>query len=75
MFFLDEATAERARQALLLCVQAEVEGMEPNNPEATEQAERQRRESEDGSSSILQNLRKRICLDRQRQIEVGNRPT
>ena len=71
-FYLDEATGERARQALLLCVQAEVEGMDANNPEATEPAER--RDSEDGSSSILQNLRKRICLDRQRQIEVGDSP-
>ena len=60
--------AERARQALYQVVEAEYEALGGNNNEPLENADEG--EAEEGSSSILQNLRKRICRDRERHVEV-----
>ena len=53
---MDEATAERARQALNNLVEAEFESLGGNN---NEELEVEQGEPEDGSS-ILQSMRKRL---------------
>ena len=68
---MDEDTAERARQALNNLVEAEFESLGGNN---NEELEVEQGEPEDGSS-ILQSMRKRICRDRERHVEVMNRNT
>ena len=69
---MDEDTAERARQALNNLVEAEFESLGGNNNEELEVAEQG--QTEDGAS-ILQSMRKRICRDRERHVEVINRNT
>ena len=65
---MDDDCAERARQALYQVVEAEYEALGGNNNDHLENADEG--EAEEGSSSILQNLRKRICRDRERHVEV-----
>ena len=64
---MDEDTGERARRALHHLVEAEVEALGGNNNEPVENGEQ---ELEEASSSILQSMRKRICLDRERHVQV-----
>ena len=66
-FFLSDATGERARQVFHTLVEAEYENLGANTNEAQEE---QDESGDEASSSILHNLRKRICRDRERQIEV-----
>ena len=69
MFFLNEETAERAKQAFQTLVEAEYEalgGAINNDAQEDDDAEA----GDEGSTSILQSLRKRICRDRDRQILV-----
>ena len=69
MFFLNEETAERAKQAFQTLVEAEYEalgGAINNDAQEDHDAEA----GDEGSTSILQSLRKRICRDRERQIQV-----
>ena len=66
-FFLDEDAGERARQALHHLVEAELEALGGNNNEPVENGEQ---ELEEASSSILQSMRKRICRDRERHVQV-----
>ena len=68
---MDEDAAERARQALNNLVEAEYESLGGNN---NEELEVEQDQPEDGSS-ILQSMRKRICRDRERHVEVINRNT
>ena len=68
---MDEDAAERARQALNNLVEAEFESLGGNN---NEELEVEQDQPEDGSS-ILQSMRKRICRDRERHVEVINRNT
>ena len=58
---------ERARQVFHNLVEAEYENLGANTNEAQEE---QHESGVEASSSILHNLRKRICRDRERQIEV-----
>ena len=72
MFFLNEDTAERAKQAFQTLVEAEYEalgGAINNDAQEDDDAEA----GDEGSTSILQSLRKRICRDRdrERQIQVN----
>ena len=67
-FFLDPETAERGRQALVQVVEAEYEALGGNNNVQVEVGEEP--DAEEGSSSILQSMRKRICRDRERHVEV-----
>ena len=69
---MDEDTAERARQALNNLVEAEFESLGGNNNEELEVAEPGQTED---NASILQSMRKRICRDRVRHVEVINRNT
>ena len=69
MFFLNEETAERAKQAFQTLVEAEYEalgGAINNDAQEDHDAEA----GDEGSTSILHSLRKRICRDRERQIQV-----
>ena len=66
-FFLNQRTGQRAREVLKQLVEAELEPLGGNNPEPQEVQE----DAEaNGGPSILHNLRKRICRDRERQLEV-----
>ena len=67
-FFLSDATGERAREVFHTLVEAEYENLGANANEAQE--EQDESGGDEASSSILHNLRKRICKDRERQIEV-----
>ena len=67
-FFLSDATGERAREVFHTLVEAEYENLGANANEAQE--EQDESGGDEASSSILHNLRKRICRDRERQIEV-----
>ena len=69
---MDEDAAERARQALNNLVEAEFESLGGNNNEELEVAEPGQPED---NASILQSMRKRICRDRVRHVEVINRNT
>ena len=69
MFFLNEDTAQRARQVFQTLVEGEYEalgGAINNDAEEDHDAEA----GDEGSTSILHSLRKRICRDRERQIQV-----
>ena len=69
MFFLNEDTAERARQVFQTLVEVEYEALGgPINNDAQEDHDAEA--GDEGSTSILQSLRKRICRDRDRQIQV-----
>ena len=71
-FFLDEPSGERAREVLQRLVEEELVAMGPNNNEAPQNNEGGDAEpGEDGNSSILSSLRKRIRLGRERHMEVG----
>ena len=70
---MDPETAERGRQALVQVVEAEYEALGGNNNVQVEVGEEP--DAEEGSSSILQSMRKRICRDRERHVEVMNRNT
>ena len=65
---MDPETAERGRQALVQVVEAEYEALGGNNNVQVEVGEEP--DAEEGSSSILQSMRKRICRDRERHVEV-----
>ena len=70
MFFLTEETAERARQAFQTLVEVEYEalgGAINNDAQEHHDAEA----GNEGSTSILQSLRKRVCRDRERQLQQG----
>ena len=67
-FFLDEETGPRAKGLLKTLVEAELESLGANN---NAPAENREAAQEVESASLLQNLRKRICLDRERQLEVN----
>ena len=54
-------------------VEAEYEALGGNNNVQVEVGEEP--DAEEGSSSILQSMRKRICRDRERHVEVMNRNT
>ena len=72
MFFLNEDTAERARQVFQTLVEVEYEALGgPINNDAQEDHDAEA--GDEGSTSILQSLRKRICRDRdrERQIQVN----
>ena len=69
LFFLNEDTAERARQVFQTLVEVEYEalgGANNNNAQEEHDAEA----GDEDSTSILHSLRKRICRDRERQIQV-----
>ena len=66
---LNEDTAERARQVFQTLVEVEYEalgGANNNNAQEEHDAEA----GDEDSTSILHSLRKRICRDRERQIQV-----
>ena len=67
-FFLNEQTSQHAKDLLKTLVEAELESLGANNNAPAENFEGAQ---EVESASILQNLRKRICLDRERQLEVN----
>ena len=67
-FFLSDTTGERARQVLHTLVEAEFEALGANTNDAQEGQDGE--SGDEASSSILHSLRKRICRDRERQIEV-----
>ena len=67
-FFLNEETGQQAKDLLKTLVEAELESLGANNNAPAENLEAAQ---EVESASILQNLRKRICLDRERQLEVN----
>ena len=67
-FFLNEETGQQAKDLLKTLVEAELESLGANNNAPAENLEAAQ---EIESASILQNLRKRICLDRERQLEVN----
>ena len=67
-FFLKEETGQQAKDLLKTLVEAELESLGANNNAPAENLEAAQ---EVESASILQNLRKRICLDRERQLEVN----
>ena len=72
LFFLNEDTAERARQVFQTLVEVEYEALGgPINNDAQEDHDAEA--GDEGSTSILQSLRKRICRDRdrERQIQVN----
>ena len=66
-FFLNEGTGQQAKDFLKTLVEAELESLGANNNAPAENLEAAQ---EVESASILQNLRKRIGLDRERQLEV-----
>ena len=59
---------QHAKDLLKTLVEAELESLGANNNAPAENFEGAQ---EVESASILQNLRKRICLDRERQLEVN----
>ena len=65
-FFLQEETGQTARRLLHSLVEAEYESLGVNNNGEAEDHSA----DENGSSSILHSLRKRICRERERHIEV-----
>ena len=67
-FFLNKETGQQAKDLLKTLVEAELESLGANNNAPAENLEAAQ---EVESASILQNLRKRICLDRERQLEVN----
>ena len=67
-FFLNEGTGQQAKDLLKTLVEAELESLGANNNAPAENLEAAQ---EVESASILHNLRKRICLDRERQLEVN----
>ena len=68
MFFLTEETAERARQAFQTLVEVEYEALGGAiNNDAQEDHDTEA--GDEDSTSILQSLRKRICRDRERQLQ------
>ena len=72
LFFLNEDTAERAREVFQTLVEVEYEALGgPINNDAQEDHDAEA--GDEGSTSILQSLRKRICRDgdRERQIQVN----
>ena len=67
-FFLNEGTGQQAKDLLKTLVEAELESLGANNNAPAENLEAAQ---EVESASILHNMRKRICLDRERQLEVN----
>ena len=69
MFFLNEDTAERAREVFHTLVEVEYEALGgPINNDAQEDHDTEA--GDEGSMSILQSLRKRICRDRDRERQI-----
>ena len=69
MFFLNEDTVERARQVFQTLVEVEYEALGgPINNDAQEDHDAEA--GDEGSTSILQSLRKRICRDRDRERQI-----
>ena len=64
---MNEGTGQQAKDLLKTLVEAELESLGANNNAPAENLEAAQ---EVESASILQNLRKRIGLDRERQLEV-----
>ena len=71
MFFLNEDTAERAKQVFQTLAEAEYEALGGAiNNDAHEDDDA--KAGDGGSTSILHSLRKRNCRDRERQVQVKN---
>ena len=67
-FFLNEGTGQQAKDFLKTLVEAELESLGANNNAPAENLEAAQVVE---NASILHNMRKRICLDRERQLEVN----
>ena len=68
-FYLDEQTGQRARDLLVRLVEEQMEAGGANNNEQ-DAVQGEAREEEEGSSSILHSMCKRIRQSRERHMEV-----